>query len=105
MQRELERLHVLTLAAEEAVRTDQWDVLSSLLSERDRLLRALESRGVDPAGRQALERARQADARLVQALADARAGTVDEIARAFAGRRVATAYTAQTRAPLTDRVG
>ncbi len=105
MPRDIERLHVLTLAAADAVRRGEWDGLGGLLKERGRLLETLGSQPLDASHSAALVRVRQADALLAQALADARAETVDAIARAQSGRRLATAYSSSPHVPFTDRVG
>lgn len=101
---DLQRLELLTLAAEEAVRNGAWDDLACLIAERESALDALETYPPSDLELQALQRAMKADAKFTQALADARTETIDAIARNQNGRKLAAVYAPDDRSPFTDRI-
>lgn len=87
------------------MRNGAWDDLACLLAERASALDAIEAQRPTDAELDVLQRALKADAKFVQALADARSDTVDAIARTQSGRRLAAVYASDDRTPLTDRTG
>ena len=102
---DLQRLELLTLAAEEAVRNGAWDDLACLIAERESVLDTLETCPPSDLELQILQRAMNADARFTQALADARTETIDALARTQSGRKLAAVYAPDDRLPYTDQTG
>jgi len=105
MQHNLERALVLTLSAVEAVGQNRWSEVAELMQERDQTIALLEKQnaaGLDPKLRAKL---RSADLRLGQAFADARAATIDAIARQYNARRIPATYAGAQAAVNFDRIG
>lgn len=104
MQLRLERVLVLTLAVVEAVGEDRWSEVAELMQERDRAIAQLENEGgaLDATMRSKL---RSADLRLGQAFSDARAATIDAIARQYNARKIPATYAKRQAAVNFDRIG
>lgn len=100
----LERVLVLTLSAVEAVGENRWSEVSDLMRERDLAIAQLEGskRTFDPGLQKKL---RSADLRLGQAFADARAATLDAIAKQYNARRIPATYAKPQAAVNFDRIG
>ncbi|MCB8931870.1 MAG: hypothetical protein M9921_02570 [Fimbriimonadaceae bacterium] len=101
----LERVLVLTLSAVEAVGENRWSEVSDLMRERDRAIAQLESDAKAPLDPNLRKKLRSADLRLGQAFADARAATLDAIARQYNARRIPATYAKPQAAVNFDRIG
>ena len=87
-----ERILLLTMSLQEAVRDGETEQLSELLSSRAEALRDLEAMDIDSAASAILERVRSEETVLMKLLQQGQAGLTNELIRSFTDTRSAQVY-------------
>ena len=87
-----ERILLLTMSLQEAVRNGETEQLNELLSSRAEALRDLETMDIDSAASAILERVRSEETVLMKLLQQGQAGLTNELIRSFTDTRSAQVY-------------